>query len=73
MRKPRLAPRPARPRPAAPGRARPDLRADIRSTPFKGYVIFFRYLPSEREREILEIVNVLEGHRDLVGYFADRR
>jgi toxin ParE1/3/4 len=49
------------------GRARPELRADIRSTPFKGYLIFFRYLPSEREREILEIVDVLEGHRDLIA------
>lgn len=52
------------------GRARPELRADIRSTPFKGYLIFMRYLPSETDRDILEIVNVLEGHRDLIGYFT---
>jgi toxin ParE1/3/4 len=28
------------------GRARPELRPDMRSTPFKNYLIFFRYLPS---------------------------
>ena len=50
------------------GRARPELRADIRSIPFKSYLIFFRYLPSETDREVVEIVNVLEGHRDLFTY-----
>jgi hypothetical protein len=35
------------------GRARPELRPDIRSTPFKSYLIFFRYLPSEN-RDLLE-------------------
>ena len=29
-----------------------------------------RYLPSETDRDILEIVNVLEGHRDLIAYFT---
>jgi plasmid stabilization system protein ParE len=53
------------------GRGRPELRADIRSAPFKGYLIFFRYLPSKRERNILEIVDILEGHRDLIAYFTD--
>jgi len=53
------------------GRARPELRADIRSSPFKSYLIFFRYLPSETDREMMEIVNVLEGHRDLIAYFSD--
>ena len=42
------------------GRARPELRQDIRSFPFRGYVIFFRYVG-----ETLEIVDVLEGHRDI--------
>jgi len=51
------------------GRARPELRADVRSVPFKGYLIFMRYLPSETERDMLEIVNVLEGHRDFIAYF----
>jgi toxin ParE1/3/4 len=53
------------------GRTRPELRADIRFIPFKNYLIFFRYLPSETDREIVEIVNVLEGHRDLFTYFND--
>ncbi len=53
------------------GRARRELRPDIRSIPFKSYLIFFRYLPSETNREIFEVVNVVEGHRDLVAYFGD--
>jgi toxin ParE1/3/4 len=53
------------------GRARPELRADIRSTPFKNYLIFFRYLPSETDRDIFEVVNLVESHRDLVAYFGD--
>lgn len=50
--------------PATLGTARPDLREDIRSTPCHGYVIFFRY-----QGEVLEVVNVLHGSRDVVGYF----
>jgi toxin ParE1/3/4 len=46
------------------GRARPELRADIRSLPYKGYVIFFRYFEDR-----VEIVNILEGHRDLDAFF----
>ena len=46
------------------GRARPELQPDIRSTPFRGYVIFFRY-----EGDDFEVVNVLEGHRDVNAYF----
>lgn len=53
------------------GRSRPELRPDIRSTPFRGYLIFFRYLPSETDRDIFEVVNVIEGHRDLIAYFCD--
>jgi plasmid stabilization system protein ParE len=52
--------------PATMGRARPELRADIRSAPYKGYVIFFRYVD-----ERFEVVNILEGHRDIIGYFDD--
>ena len=48
------------------GRARPELRADIRSFAFRGYVIFFRC-----GAETFEVVNVLEGHRDIEGYFED--
>lgn len=46
------------------GRARPELGPNIRSSAFKGYVIFFRY-----RNEQLEVVNILEGHRDIDGYF----
>jgi plasmid stabilization system protein ParE len=53
--------------PGTLGRARPELRPDIRSFPFKGYVIFFRY-----RAETFEIVNILEGHRDIVSYFSDK-
>ena len=48
------------------GTPRPDLRADIRSTPCHGYVIFFRY-----RDDGLEVVNVLHGSRDVIGYFAE--
>jgi toxin ParE1/3/4 len=48
------------------GRARPELRPDMRSFAFRGYVIFFRY-----GNKVLEIVNVLEGHLDIVAYYDD--
>jgi toxin ParE1/3/4 len=52
--------------PGTLGRPRPELRADLRSFPFRGYVIFFRY-----RDDVLEVVSVLEGHRDTVAYFKD--
>jgi toxin ParE1/3/4 len=52
--------------PGTLGRSRPELRPDIRSFPFKGYVIFFRYVDG-----LFEVVNVLEGHRDIIGYFRN--
>jgi plasmid stabilization system protein ParE len=52
--------------PGTMGRERPELRPDIRSFVFKSYVIFFRY-----EGEALEVVNVLEGHRDIEAYFGE--
>jgi len=51
--------------PGTLGRARPDLRQDIRSFSFKGYVIIFRYAG-----DALEVVNVLKGHRDIVKAFG---
>jgi toxin ParE1/3/4 len=48
------------------GRARPELRPDIRSFPYQGYVIFFRYYA-----DTFEVVNVLEGHLDFDGFFAE--
>jgi plasmid stabilization system protein ParE len=50
--------------PGTLGRGRPELHADIRSFPFRGYVIFFRYGPNT-----FEVVNVIEGHRDLIAHF----
>lgn len=50
--------------PGTLGRARPELRSDIRSFAYQGYVIFFRY-----QGEKFEVVAVLEGHRDSLGHF----
>jgi len=52
--------------PGTLGRARPELRSDMRSFPYKGYVIFFRYAGDR-----FEVVNVLEGHRDTISYFRE--
>ncbi len=51
--------------PGTLGRARPELRPDIRSFAFRGYVIFFRY-----QAETFEVVKVLEGHRDFPSLFT---
>jgi plasmid stabilization system protein ParE len=51
--------------PGTLGRARPELRNDIRSVAFRGYVIFFRY-----RDHTLEVVNILEGHRDIDAHFG---
>jgi toxin ParE1/3/4 len=48
------------------GRQRPELRPDLRSHPYEAYVIFFRYVG-----DVLEVVNVLEGHRDVVAFFRE--
>lgn len=50
------------------GRPRPELRLDLRSHPHRNYVIFFRYVG-----DALEIVHVLEGHRDVAAFFEDKR
>ncbi|WP_246780918.1 type II toxin-antitoxin system RelE/ParE family toxin [Rhizobium sp. BK602] len=47
------------------GRARPELLPDVRSFAFHGYVIFFRYVD-----DVFEVVNIIEGHRDLESHFA---
>ncbi|MBI1868288.1 MAG: type II toxin-antitoxin system RelE/ParE family toxin [Methylocystis sp.] len=49
------------------GRARPELRVDIRSFPYKNYVIFFRYVANR-----FEVVNILERHMDIEAYFSER-
>jgi toxin ParE1/3/4 len=53
--------------PGTVGRARPELRPDIRSAPFKSYIIFFRYLGTN----VFEVVRIIEGHRDIDAQFAD--
>lgn len=52
--------------PGMMGRARPELRPEIRSVPFKGYVIIFHYKGDD-----FVVVNILEGHRDIDGHFRD--
>jgi toxin ParE1/3/4 len=47
------------------GRPRAELRPGLRSHPYKSYVIFFRYVA-----DVLEIVNVIEGHRDIPALFG---
>lgn len=51
--------------PGVLGTARAELRADIRSTPFREYVIFFRY-----DGAALEVINVVDGRRDLQAHFG---
>jgi toxin ParE1/3/4 len=51
--------------PGTLGRARPEVRPDLRSVPYKNYVIFFRYVEGR-----FEVVNILEGQRDILAYFA---
>jgi toxin ParE1/3/4 len=50
--------------PGVLGRPRPELLPDLRSTPHGNYVIFFRYVD-----DALEVVNILEGHRDIAAFF----
>jgi len=52
--------------PGTLGRARPELRPDIRSSIYKNYVVFFRY-----REDALEVVNILEGHRDIKTFFSE--
>lgn len=51
--------------PGTLGRARPELRPDIRSSPYRGYIIFFRYLD-----DTFEVVNILHSRRDIEDVFA---
>ena len=46
------------------GRARPELRSDLRSFPARRYVIFYRLLG-----DTLEIVNIVHGSRDVDAIF----
>lgn len=53
--------------PGTLGRARPELRLDLRSFAFKGYIIFFRYVGDD----IFEIVDVIDGRRDIDSLFSE--
>ena len=50
--------------PGTLGRARPELLPGIRSIPYKGYVIFFRYIDDR-----FEVIDILDGHRDIGAFF----
>lgn len=52
--------------PGTLGSARPELRFSIRSTPHKGYVILFRYGDN-----LLEVINIVHGSRDLANFFIN--
>ncbi len=54
--------------PGTIGRARPELRSDIRSFAYKGYVILFRY-----KDDFFEVVNIIEGHRDIEALHAPEK
>jgi toxin ParE1/3/4 len=54
--------------PGTQGWDRSELVPGLRSIAFKRYVIFFRY-----DHKSLEVVAVLEGHRDINAYFEDRQ
>lgn len=47
------------------GTERPELGNDIRSSPHKGYIIFFRY-----QEDAVEIVAILHANRDVMDYFS---
>lgn len=54
------------------GRERSELLPDLRSIAQGNYVIFFRYAGDTDAPDTFEVVNILEGHRDIDAYFAKR-
>ncbi len=52
--------------PGALGRPRPELGESLRSFPFRGYVIVFRYLP-----DVLDVVDILNERQDIDAHFRD--
>lgn len=51
------------------GRARHELRSEYRSITFGSYVIFFRYADGDVPRDIMEIIHVVYGARDMEAFF----
>jgi plasmid stabilization system protein ParE len=61
-------------RPVLMGRARPELRTIYRSVTFGNYVIFLTYeSEGTGPRDVLKIVHILWGARDLGAYFIEHR
>ena len=59
-------------RTVAMGRARPELRPEYRSATFGNYVVFLTYASEGTgSRDVMKIVHVLWGARDLDAYFRD--
>lgn len=54
--------------PGTLGRPRPELSSDLRSFPFRDYMIFFYYTD-----DALEVVNVLSARRDIDAHFDQGR
>ncbi len=52
--------------PGTLGRPRPELREGMRSSPFRGYVVFFHYAEDR-----LEVIKILEAHRDVDTHFDE--
>ena len=47
------------------GRTRSELGPNLRSSVYRGYIIYFRY-----QTGTLEVGNILEGHRDAEKHFG---
>lgn len=54
--------------PGTMGRSRPSLSADVRTVSEGNFVIFSRYRSGH-----LEVLNVLDGRRDIESLFEDRQ
>jgi len=52
--------------PGTLGRDRSELVPGMRSTVYRGYLIFFVYRGGR-----FEVVRIIEGHRDIVAQFGD--
>ncbi len=48
------------------GVSRKEIRPDLRSIPYGNYIIFFRHI---EDNDILEIVRIIERHRDILEQF----
>lgn len=51
--------------PGTMGRSRGEIGEGIRSTAYRGYIIYYRYVGDE-----FQVVNILEGHRDADKHFG---